>query len=122
MHDLRSDTVTRPTPEMRRAMYNAEVADDGLERMWRRKRPDSEQELRQLDARLAKMKTVIQACNEGGQWYASDASGIRQHVPCQDLRATRAELARKRRQLLAYLDEGLEDACRRAGCQPGWVR
>ena len=26
--DLRSDTVTRPTPEMRRAMYDAEVGDD----------------------------------------------------------------------------------------------
>ncbi|MBA7635132.1 L-allo-threonine aldolase [subsurface metagenome] len=28
--DLRSDTVTRPTPEMRRAMYKAEVGDDVL--------------------------------------------------------------------------------------------
>ena len=28
--DLRSDTVTRPTPEMRRAMADAEVGDDGL--------------------------------------------------------------------------------------------
>jgi threonine aldolase len=26
--DLRSDTVTRPTPEMRRAMAEAEVGDD----------------------------------------------------------------------------------------------
>jgi len=30
MIDLRSDTVTRPTPEMRRAMANAEVGDDVL--------------------------------------------------------------------------------------------
>jgi threonine aldolase len=29
--DLRSDTVTRPTPEMRRAMAEAEVGDDGYE-------------------------------------------------------------------------------------------
>ncbi len=28
MVDLRSDTVTRPTPEMRRAMADAEVGDD----------------------------------------------------------------------------------------------
>src|SRR4029077_17235553 len=28
MIDLRSDTVTRPTPEMRRAMADAEVGDD----------------------------------------------------------------------------------------------
>ncbi|RPI96670.1 MAG: low specificity L-threonine aldolase, partial [Spirochaetales bacterium] len=27
MIDLRSDTITRPTPEMRRAMYEAEVGD-----------------------------------------------------------------------------------------------
>ncbi|MGH7935776.1 MAG: beta-eliminating lyase-related protein, partial [Chthoniobacterales bacterium] len=26
--DLRSDTVTKPTPEMRRAMFEAEVGDD----------------------------------------------------------------------------------------------
>ena len=29
MIDLRSDTVTKPTPEMRLAMFNAEVGDDG---------------------------------------------------------------------------------------------
>lgn len=28
LYDFRSDTVTRPTPEMRRAMYEAEVGDD----------------------------------------------------------------------------------------------
>jgi len=27
--DLRSDTVTKPTPEMRMAMFKAEVGDDG---------------------------------------------------------------------------------------------
>jgi len=27
--DLRSDTITLPTPEMRGAMYRAEVGDDG---------------------------------------------------------------------------------------------
>ncbi|MGA2990629.1 MAG: aminotransferase class I/II-fold pyridoxal phosphate-dependent enzyme [Candidatus Korobacteraceae bacterium] len=27
--DLRSDTITKPTPEMRLAMFNAEVGDDG---------------------------------------------------------------------------------------------
>ena len=29
MIDLRSDTVTTPTPEMREAMFRAEVGDDG---------------------------------------------------------------------------------------------
>jgi len=28
LYDLRSDTVTKPTPQMRKAMYDAEVGDD----------------------------------------------------------------------------------------------
>lgn len=28
--DLRSDTTTKPTPEMRRVMFEAEVGDDGF--------------------------------------------------------------------------------------------
>ena len=28
--DMRSDTITRPSPDMRRAMYEAEVGDDVL--------------------------------------------------------------------------------------------
>jgi threonine aldolase len=31
MIDLRSDTVTRPTPAMREAMYRAEVGDDVID-------------------------------------------------------------------------------------------
>ncbi len=31
MTDFRSDTVTKPTPKMRKAMFNAEVGDDVLQ-------------------------------------------------------------------------------------------
>ena len=44
--DLRSDTVTRPTPEMRRAMADAEVGDDVL---------DGDPTVRRLEARVAEM-------------------------------------------------------------------
>src|SRR6059058_6242900 len=44
--DLRSDTVTRPTPAMRRAMAEAEVGDDVL---------DGDPTVRRLEARVAEM-------------------------------------------------------------------
>jgi len=44
--DLRSDTVTRPTPEMRRAMAEAEVGDDVL---------DGDPTTRRLEARVAEL-------------------------------------------------------------------
>lgn len=44
--DLRSDTVTRPTPAMRRAMMDAEVGDDVL---------DGDPTVRQLEQRVAAM-------------------------------------------------------------------
>jgi threonine aldolase len=47
MHiDLRSDTVTRPTPAMRRAMADAEVGDDVL---------DGDPTVRRLEARVAEL-------------------------------------------------------------------
>ena len=44
--DLRSDTVTRPTTAMRRAMAEAEVGDDVL---------DGDPTVRRLEARVAAM-------------------------------------------------------------------
>ena len=44
--DLRSDTVTRPSPEMRRAMAEAEVGDDVL---------DGDPTTRRLEARVAEL-------------------------------------------------------------------
>jgi len=46
MIDMRSDTVTRPTPAMRMAMAEAEVGDDVL---------DGDPTVRRLEARVAKM-------------------------------------------------------------------
>lgn len=53
MIDLRSDTVTRPTPEMRLAMANAEVGDDVLD-----KDPTIEK-LQELTARLLGKEAAI---------------------------------------------------------------
>ena len=96
--------------------------DDGIERMWRRKRPEAERELEQVEAQLTRMLQVIKGCNRGGEWYRTEESGIRTHVPCSELQERYTEIQQKRGKLVRYLADGLEDECRRAGCQPGWVR
>jgi len=108
----------RPRPAARRTPPGG----DGIEKMWRRKRPTAVKELAQAEKRLVRMKNVVKACNRGGQWYATDESGIRSHVSCDELKSQFVEAQQKRDSLVSYLDEGLEDECRRAGCQPGWIR
>jgi hypothetical protein len=95
---------------------------DGLEAMWRSKRPKAEQDLAELEKKLARMKNVVRSCNRGGEWYRTSESGIREHVSCDELHAQYAELQQEHQKLVEYLADGLEDECRRAGCQPGWIR
>lgn len=95
---------------------------DGLEKMWRGKRPAAERELQEVRQRVANMKQVVKACNRGSEWYSTDESGMRKHIPCNELREKYEALETRQRELDVYLAEGLEDECRRAGCQPGWVR
>jgi threonine aldolase len=84
MIDLRSDTVTKPTPAMRKAMAEAEVGDDVL---------DGDPTVRRLEARVAEMLGKPSAlffptgtmANQAGLWllgepgtevYAHDDSHI----------------------------------------------
>ncbi|HEU4565882.1 MAG TPA: threonine aldolase family protein [Gemmatimonadaceae bacterium] len=68
--DMRSDTVTRPTPAMRRAMAEAEVGDDVL---------DGDPTVRQLEARVAELLGKEGAlffpsgtmANQAGVWLLS---------------------------------------------------
>ncbi len=41
---------------------------------------------------------------------------------CQDLHARLERLETREQELVEYLDEGLAEQCRRAGCLPGWIR
>jgi len=59
--DFRSDTVTRPSPEMRRAMAEAEVGDDVL---------DHDPTLARLEARVAELLGM-----EAGLWVPSGSMG-----------------------------------------------
>ncbi len=106
----------------RPAARRANAPGDGLQAMWQSKRPTAERDLEDVERRLGRMQQVIKACNRGGEWYKTDDAGIRQHISCEELRERQSELQTKRSELVEYLADGLEDECRRAGCQPGWVR
>jgi hypothetical protein len=61
-------------------------------------------------------------CNRGASLYTENDTGIRRGYSCDRVREEFDALERAERELRAYLDGGLEEECRRAGCLPGWVR
>jgi hypothetical protein len=99
------------------------LADDEAEaQVWRAKRASAEAELRQAETQLATLREVAGWCNRGREVWAQDADGLRRDVDCEEVDSAERALRREHRRLEAYLAEGLEDECRRAGCLPGWVR
>ena len=122
VQNSRSSRMLRSGGAPARLAPSARAAGDGLEDMWRRKRPAAEQKLTRLGERITRMNAVIRTCNRGGEWYKTEESGIRKHVPCGELRSRQADFEKRRTELVEYLKDGLEDECRRAGCRPGWVR
>jgi Domain of unknown function (DUF4124) len=101
----------------------ASVADDEIEaQTWRAKRMEAEGALQQTSARLATLTEVVSWCNRGHGIWAADQDGLRHEVDCEEVDAKERELRREQKRLEAYLAEGLEEECRRAGCLPGWIR
>jgi hypothetical protein len=82
----------------------------------------AEAALRDAEAELGTLHEVAGWCNRGHMVYAHDEDGLRRDVDCDEVDARERELRREQKRLQAYLDEGLEEECRRAGCLPGWLR
>jgi hypothetical protein len=101
----------------------APLHDDAAEaQVWRAKRALAESALEQTEVRRAALRRVAGWCNRGGEVFAEDQDGMRGDVSCKDVDATELALRREQKRLEAYLGEGLEEECRRAGCLPGWLR
>jgi len=97
-------------------------AQEAEARRWARKKREAEEEIRQLAERREDLRRYVAHCNRGGDVLTRDAAGIKRTVSCDALRESFAELDVREAELRAYLDEGLADECRRAGCLPGWIR
>jgi hypothetical protein len=90
--------------------------------MWRRKRVEAESELAGLERQVGQWKELVSWCNRGGEVVVEDQVGVRDRYSCDDARAQYERIDERIDELRGYLDGGLEDECRRAGCLPGWVR
>ena len=108
----------RSPARLRRAAGN--VA--GNEALWRGKKLRAEAELQGIEGRLEYMRQAVGWCNRGRALYAEDEMGIRRSYDCQDVHNEHEQLKARMTGLRLYLDEGLEEECRRAGCLPGWIR
>jgi hypothetical protein len=114
--------AARPATSARPGARPAALDDEAEAAAWRAKRLRAEAALRDAEAQLARLHEVAGWCNRGHAVYAEDADGLRRGVDCDEVDATERELRREQERLQAYLDEGLEEECRRAGCLPGWLR
>jgi hypothetical protein len=94
----------------------------GQEAIWRGKKLRAEAELRDLEGRLESVRKAAGWCNRGHDLYIEDETGIRRGYDCRKVHNEHEEVKARMAGLRLYLDEGLEDECRRAGCLPGWIR
>jgi hypothetical protein len=112
---------TAPAPTARPAAA-APASDEAEAHAWRAKRARAEASLRELDAQLATLHEVAGWCNRGHLVFQQDEDGLRHDVDCDEVDVQEKALRREQKRLQAYLDEGLEEECRQAGCLPGWLR
>ena len=99
-----------------------EAADASAEARWRQKKAGKEAELKSLLARKQYLNRYVSHCNRGGEIFAKDDAGLKYGVPCDQILGEFEGIDERIATVRAYLDEGLREECRRAGCLPGWIR
>ncbi|HXK22170.1 MAG TPA: DUF4124 domain-containing protein [Myxococcota bacterium] len=97
-------------------------ADSAQAAVWRQRRMEKEDELRQATSEYDYLKSYVAFCNRGNYVFTDDDTGIKTQVSCRDLNARLAALDVRVQGLRDYLDRELPEECRRAGCLPGWLR
>ena len=95
---------------------------DGQQVMWQRKRVDAERELAALEAGIDDFRQLVSWCNRGGDLTVQNEYGLREDYSCEDARVSFDRMTARIDELRDYLERGLEEECRRAGCLPGWIR
>jgi hypothetical protein len=108
--------------ERAQARERAAEAEAGEARRWRQKREESEQALEQIRQRRTDLDDFVTWCNRGGSVVTRDDAGIKRSVPCKQIRSEYEDLDGEETKVRAYLDSGLAEECRKAGCLPGWIR
>ena len=68
------------------------------------------------------MRRAVGWCNRGHSLFTEDETGIRRSYDCKHVHNEYEQAKAQLAGLRLYLEEGLEEECRRAGCLPGWIR
>jgi hypothetical protein len=89
---------------------------------WKQKKLDAEDAIAEIQAQRARMKPYVGHCNRGGWVRTRDDAGIQQVVNCSMLKREFDSLETREAAARDYLENGLPEECRRAGCLPGWLR
>ncbi len=89
---------------------------------WRARRDETDRRLREAEAGLPALQRAVGWCHRGDGVYRTDDLGMRHEVDCTELEDRVERLGEEVARLRLYLEEGLEEDCRRAGCLPGWIR
>ncbi len=100
----------------------APSADESAAATWRQKKLNAQAELSKIQSELPRWERLQTNCNRGADTWYTDEAGIKHTVTCAQIASLRAGAEAHRERLRAYLDHGLEEECRRAGCLPGWIR
>lgn len=116
------NTPSAPKRTAPAARRRAPLVDESQAPIWRQKRLDAETAIEQIRVHREKLRPHVSHCNRGGYVTTRDDAGIKRRVSCSWLRSEFAKLDDQEAEARAYLDGGLRDECRRAGCLPGWIR
>ena len=105
-----------------RARKRAAEVEEGEARRWRRKKQAGEETLERLAQRHAELDDFVTWCNRGGSVITRDDAGIKRKVSCKSIRTEYAAIDEREAEVRTYLESGLAEECRKAGCLPGWIR
>jgi hypothetical protein len=107
----------------RRPAAPAREASGAEEAAWREKKAEAESKVRSLESDHERVMAAVRWCNKGDGVLKENArTGLREQVSCRSVDADRARIEGQLEEARAYLESGLEEECRQAGCMPGWIR
>lgn len=89
---------------------------------WRRMREEAERKIAAVAERREYLDQFVTACNRGRNVITRDDVGIKRTMSCDAIREEYASMDDEEAKLRNYLEQELPEACRRAGCLPGWLR
>jgi Domain of unknown function (DUF4124) len=98
------------------------LAQESAAAQWKGRKAEAEQRVQSIRAEREYLEKYVSHCSRGDYVTTRDDAGIKQVVNCSQLKSQHRDLEQQEAAAREYLETGLADDCRKAGCLPGWVR